>query len=76
MIDFRGKEIICMEALEFINFTNYIVKKTDVFFTKEQTLITGLTCSSKNSVNMFRFLSLNVDFHRKSYDIMKLLGPH
>lgn len=59
MIDIRGKEIICMEALEFINFTNYAVKKTSVFFTKEQTLITGLTCSSKNSVNMFSFLSSN-----------------
>lgn len=53
MINLRDKEIICMEALEFINFTNYIVKKASVFFTKEQTLIMGLTCSSKNSDNMF-----------------------
>lgn len=55
MINMRDKEIICMEALEFINFTNYIVKKASVFFTKEQTLIMGLTCSSKNSDNMFSF---------------------
>lgn len=53
VIDFRVKKIICVDGLEFINFTNYTVKKTDVFLDTDQALITGLTCSSKNSVNMF-----------------------
>lgn len=52
-IDFKVKEIICVDGLEFINFTNYTVKKTDVFLGKDRALITGLTCLSKNSVNMF-----------------------
>lgn len=42
-----------MDGFEFINFTNYTVKKADVFLGKDQALITGLTCLSKNSVNMF-----------------------
>lgn len=57
VIDFKLKKIICVDGLEFINFTNYTVKKTDVFLGKDQALITGLTCLSKNSVNMFMSLS-------------------
>lgn len=60
VIDFIVKGIVCVDGLEFINFTNYTVKKTDVFLDKDQALITGLTCSSKNSVNMF--MSLKVKF--------------
>lgn len=62
VIDFGGKKIICGDGLEFINFTNYTVKKTDVFLGKDQALITGLTCSSKNSVNMFMPLKINLSF--------------
>lgn len=62
VIDFRVKKIICVDGLEFINFTNYTVKKTDVFLGKDQALITGLTCSSKNSVNMFMSLSKLISY--------------
>lgn len=51
-----------MDGLEFINFTNYTVKKTDVFLGKDQALITGLTFSSKNSVNMFMSLKVLLFF--------------
>lgn len=65
VIDFRVKKIICVDGLEFINFTNYTVKKTDVFLETDQALITGLTCSSKNSVNMFISRKLISYFYMK-----------
>ena len=57
MVDFRVEKIICVDGLEFINFTNYTMKKTDVFLGKDQALITGCPCSCKYSVNMFMSIS-------------------
>lgn len=59
---FKKKKIICVGELEFINFTNCSVKKTDVFLGKDQALITGLSYSSKNSVNMLMPLKVNFLF--------------
>lgn len=74
MIDFGVKKIICVDGLEFINFTNYTVKKTDVFLGKDQALITGPTRSSKNSVNMFVCLKVNFLFLYGSTILTHLLS--
>lgn len=76
MIDFKVKKIICVDGLEIINFTNYTVKKTDVFLGKDQALITGLTCLSKNSVNMLMSLKVNFLFLYGSMMFLARFRPY